>query len=125
MNHQTRSENHDWYAKEQRLRLEAASPSDQDACRKRPDTGADAVDIDNVRSLSNREIRNDLQKREEHAVPHVKAEEDDGREEVGAEDGAVPEQMERDESDFCSESFPERKRCQHEDTQADHAADHS
>jgi hypothetical protein len=108
-----------WYA-----HLKASGLGDDASCYEAPQTRPDAVNVANVSGLGEGETRHDLQKGEEHAVPHVEAKENHGRHQVRAHDGAVFEQVEGNESDLGAPLLPAREADEEQNAEYYHADDH-
>jgi hypothetical protein len=104
--------------------LKASGLGDDASCYEAPQTRPDAVNVANVRSLSESQARHDLQEGEEHAVPHVEAEEDDGRHQVRAHNCAVFKQVEGDEGDLGTEFLPACEADEEQNAEYYHANDH-
>lgn len=91
------------------LPFEISSISQDEAGDETPKAGSHAVDVEDVAALDDGQARHDLEERREEAVPDVEFDEKDRCDETATEDGAVLEQMERNERDRSKFPFPDDK----------------
>ena len=101
LDHEADTQDGQRHAEVQRDPLEAAGPTNHDADDERPECGANRVDVANIGSFRYGEVVDDLEERGEVAVPDIEGDEDGARQDARAQDGAVGQEVVRDEGNGC------------------------
>jgi len=85
-----------------------------------PEARSDAVDVIDVAGVGNGEVVDCLEVVIEGRIPAVEADEEEGGEEAGTDDGAIGEQVEWYEGFACDELFVEGEEEEEEGSQGEH-----
>lgn len=106
MNHKTRAEQDEWQSKPETGVLELLGDVDSDSKDSRPEARAHVIDLSDIPSHADAEVKDDHAKVVEVEFPGVKAEEEDSGEGACAQDSAIFEKRIVDEVVGGEESFP-------------------
>lgn len=111
------------HTKEQSLPLEIARVAQDKPSDETPKTGSHAVDVENVSRTYDIQAWHHLEKGREIAIPDVELDEQDGGNEGTAKDGAIREQVERDEGDWRDFPFVDDEADDCDESDDDHRDD--